>query len=114
MSSRTRPRRSGNIPLDIRMRRLARRASADLRPSAAVTTPQADLRPPSDDIGAERDLIVARIAELRRELAEQERHLQAIDLLLAADPAAKLHDGRKTASPLRAADVLDAEYTVVR
>lgn len=108
MSSRTRPRRSGSIQLDIRMRRMARRASADLRSTPNVA------HPPSSDIGAERKLIVERIATLKAELTEQQRHLQAIDLLLAVDPMAGDLQGNETASHRRPSDVLDVEYTVIR
>ncbi len=115
MRSRTRPLRSGITQLDIRMRRMARRARVELRPSpdsAPNSTPES--RPPSADIGAERELIVTRIAELKAELAEQERHLQAIDLLLGADPSSPTQVSRMTASHRRSADILDVEYTVVR
>lgn len=114
MSSRIRPRRSGIIHLDIKMRRMARRAAAD-RPQSPETKQASppDTRTPSSDIGAERDLILERIAELRAELAEQERHLQAIDLLLAADPAARIKDRREANTHRRPSDLLDVEYTVV-
>jgi hypothetical protein len=92
------------------MRRMARRASADVhQPPEAPPLPQD--RQPSADIGAERDLILSRIAELKAELDEQERHLKVIDLLLATDPAAHIRHASIRSGP---SDILEVEYTVVR
>ena len=87
MTSRHRPRRSGSIELDIRMRSVARRTSYGLRasPDAAHTSPGAT-HTSSSDLAAERELIAERIDVLKAELAEQQRCLQAIDLLLAVEP----------------------------
>lgn len=91
MSSRTRPRRSGSIQLDIRMRRMARRTSAGLRaPHDAAHTSPGPTNPSSSDVGAERELIVERIAVLMAELTEQQRRLQAIDLLPAVEPTTRM------------------------
>ena len=63
---------------------------------------------------AEREVITARIDALRHELAEQEKHLEAVDVIIAMQlplqPAGKAADSKESR---RRSDVLDAQFVVI-
>jgi hypothetical protein len=114
MRERRRARRAGDMPAPPRPENSPTRFEAPVAPPESASPCQPRESGLLSDIMAEREVITARIDALRHELAEQEKHLEAVDVIIAMQlplqPAGKAADSKESR---RRSDVLDAQFVVI-